>query len=213
MPFIDPISIIQDGEQVKAAIANRAINQLQNNALFLKSQIDILQSGSAIFASNVTFDSTVLLSQPVYYNTITNKFEQAQAITGKEDCVGLCYSKASATSGDVILAGRVQMDMTNAITGSVAASRYFLDAATPGKLTNVRPLSPQISVLVADADGYVVVLPHENRSIPGPAGPAGVAGATGTTGPAGPTGPTGPASYLYRQKGAEYYHFAGQFVG
>lgn len=206
MAFRDIISLIQDGESVNQATANRPLSQLQENIVFLKGQIDLVANGATIIGRNVLFDSTVLVGQPVYYNAANAKFEKAQAIAGKEDCIGLCKSKDSNNVGEVLLAGRDNTSLANAFTGTVVAGRYFLDTVTAGKITNVRPATIQISVLLADGVGNIVVLPHENRSIPGSAGP------TGPTGPIGPAGPTGPAAYLFRQKDTNTYHIAGQMT-
>lgn len=187
------IDYVRDGEPNTAAVITRPDSQIQANVAYLKSVLDNAEAGQALFAQNVAYASDVLVGQPVYYNNTNNRFEKAQAIAGKSECVGICFSKSTTTAGNLLIAGKTNLDLVNAVS-PVVPGRYFLSDATAGALTATRPDDIQISVLIVDEDDNVYVFPHENVSIPGP------------------TGPSGPAAYLLKQKGALNWHIAGQFI-
>lgn len=205
--YVDSLSYIVNGEQVEASVANRTILQLKSNTDYLKNNLDNLGSKTSVIGSSFPVKSDVVVGTPVYYNTGNARYESAQAITGLSNCVGVVLSKASATVADILLVGVASISISSVLqTGDVfSAGRYYLSETQAGKLTQTVPYHSvgtaaiQVSVLVADGTGNVIVLPYEmKQGSVGPQGPnGGPAGPTGATGPQGPAGPAGsdPAGY------------------
>lgn len=195
MTFATTLNLISDGEPVSASVANRPLEQLLLNDLDLKTQLDEVSTQQVVLAREVTFESTVAIGQPVYWHSGNQRYEKAIATSGNDSVVGIRYSAASNTLGDILLAGYASVDLTAALNGvSLTAGRYYLSPSTAGVITTtVPPAGQKVNVLYADGNGHVFVLP-QIRDYQGPAGPTGATGSTGATGATGATGPAGPSA-------------------
>ena len=164
------VNFIQNGEKVDANITGRPDRALSDRTEYLKQRIDALDNGQAIFAFDVTVDSTVAVGNAVYWNSATQKFEKALAAvesdsqgrminSKKSEVIGVVHSKASATVATLLLSGKASIDITAAVGESVTAGRYFLSGMTAGGLSKQQPgVSP--AVLYADGNGLVYVQPQ-----------------------------------------------------
>lgn len=186
MAFAENLSLLSDGEQIKAEVANRPLLELLANTVYLKTLLDALTPTAAVVAPSQTFKSDVLLGQPVYWNDSTNRFEKAVATAGNDQVVGVRLTAPSTTLGDVLLCGYAALDLTNALDGeTLVAGRYYLSPDTAGVIVSAAPGSgTKVNVLYADGAGKVFVLPQIRD----------YQGETGATGATGPTGPAGPSA-------------------
>lgn len=125
--------------------------------VIVAGQVQQLQSGDSINVPTTTTDirsltngesaTTVTIGQPVYISAASS-FKRAQSnALSTSDLIGLVYdtSIAAAASGNVAVAGVMtattgQWDtVTGASGGLVFGTDYFVDPATPGKLTSTAP--------------------------------------------------------------------------
>ena len=183
------IKNVAPGEPVQAGIVGRPDRTLAERTDYLKDRLDASFVGQALFDSDATIATDVLPGQPVYWNYTSQRYEKALAaaaidpvtqlltIQPSSDCVGLCLRKRSATLGDIVLRGVVDVaDLGNAVTTAllqdgvhrapVPAGRYYLSASEPGKLVQQKP---GVTVSVCYVQGpkdncsdvpRVVVMPH-----------------------------------------------------
>lgn len=168
-PWDYQVQHIRDGEPVDQHVASRPDRQLERRDQYLKDRLDAAGLGEAVVAYGSACAPGVTVGMPVAWNAANGRFEPAIAATRVApggaleldplaDVVGVVRAKASATSADVVLAGRATIDLTGVVTGVVTAGRYYLSAATPGKLVRQRP-PVSVSVLFADGAGTVYVQP------------------------------------------------------
>jgi len=177
--WLNKVSYVAPGEPVQADVVNRADRTLADRTDHLKDRLDAAVVGRAIVDSNATIATNVMPGQPVYWNYTTQRYEQALASVANDtvtqlptvqpssDCVGLCLTKRTATLGDIVLQGIVDIsNLDNAITGAVLPGRYYLSTSEPGKLTQQKP---SVNVSVCHVQGpkdncsdvpRVVVMPH-----------------------------------------------------
>lgn len=149
--FNELIQFIQDGEQVRAGVANRPTQQLDQNIRHLRDLLRAAQLGELILALDKTIESGAQVGQAVYWNATAKRFERALAgaendqLTGELQATpatqvrGIVYRKSSSLTADVVLAGRVELDMSSAIDGTVSPGIYYLSGTSPGKLVAQRP--------------------------------------------------------------------------
>lgn len=164
------IDLISDGDRVDADTINHVLSQLGANTDYLKLLFETALLGSAQFAFGQTVETDALVGQPVYYNSNNARFERALASAYTDETTGLLttapsshvwglvYTKHSATTADILISGYATIDLSNAVTGTVAAGVYYLGAATPGKLQATAP-PVGIPVLRSDGDGNVHIFP------------------------------------------------------
>lgn len=148
---------IADGEPVSAGVTNRPLQQLDLNQ---RQLYDILQAaaiGSAIYARAQTVASTVLVGQPVFFNTTNNRFEAAYAAAATDAATGylvipehaqvwgLVSKKHNSTLADILLQGVATLNITNAVgadltqTGEVPPGLWYLAGQGSGNLTRQTP--------------------------------------------------------------------------
>jgi hypothetical protein len=154
--FINPITVPQDGQQVDAAIVNQPLQQLQGNCNYLLGLLDQISGVNVAYARQVPVASNVLLGQPVFWNPVTVRYEQAAAdCTVRQNVVGVCAAAQVNGLADLIVTGYAALLLTNALTAPVQAGRYYL-SATPGQLSQTFSTT---QVLYADGQGNVFVAP------------------------------------------------------
>jgi hypothetical protein len=165
--WTDNVKFIQDGERVDANISGRPDRSLADRTVYLKDRIDAIDNGQATFAFDVAVDETVVVGNAVYWNVANQRFEKALAevysttngsfeTTSRTEVVGVVYSKASATVATLVLSGKVSLDISPAVVGSVTPGRYYLSGQEAGKILKQSP-GLSISVLYADGNGVVYV--------------------------------------------------------
>lgn len=170
---------VAPGEPVDAGVVSRPDRALQDRTEYLRARLDASALGQALFDVNATVAPDVLAGEPVYWNVTTQRYERALAAvepapntqtlvtSPSSDVMGLCFKKKAATLGDIVLRGIVQLpEIENAVTGPVAAGRYYLSADQSGKLVKDKP---PVSVSVCYVQGtkdncadapWVVVMPQ-----------------------------------------------------
>jgi hypothetical protein len=151
--FQEIIKLIQNGENVEAATPNASLRQLDGNIRYLRDLLAAVNYGQAIFIRDATVKSTTLVGQPVYFNSTNAQFEPAvgsvesDATTGflktgiTAHVVGVIHTKSNSTKADILVHGFSELNLNNAVDGSVAAGVYYLSNADPGKLTATLPPS------------------------------------------------------------------------
>ena len=176
MSFERLIQYIKDGEPVSAGTPNRPLSQLDQNIRYLWDVLQAASVGSTVFARQQTVASTVLVGQPVYFDSVNSRFDAAYATAESDPTTGYLYMpeasqvwgivsfKHNSTLADILLFGHSKIDITNAVAGdvlddgSVPAGTWYLSGTSDGILTReVPPVS--IPVLKTDASGYVFVNP------------------------------------------------------
>jgi hypothetical protein len=170
---------VAPGEPVQANIVGRPDTALEERTNYLKDRLDAAALARALFDLDATIAPDVLEGQPVFWNYQTQRYERALAavendeitqtltVQASSDVLGLLYKKKDTTLGDIVLRGIVKLpSITNAISGTVAAGRYYLSSETPGGLTKQRPPAT-VSVCYVQgakdncaADPWVVVMPQ-----------------------------------------------------
>jgi len=158
--FRDLIRLIVNGEQVDEATINRVLRDLHSNAQYVRDLFEAAALGEAVYAREQTLDATALTGQPVYYDVDEVRWKNAlaatQTVAGAVSLAatarvwGIVYSKVNDTKGDLLLMGYVEMDMSNAIDGTVVPGQYYLSGQTAGKL---EALKQPVSVPVLQAAG------------------------------------------------------------
>jgi len=170
---------VAEGEPVQAGVVGRPDKALEERTDYLKDRLDAAALGRALFDVDATIAPDVLEGQPVFWNYQTQRYERALAavenddvtqtlvVQASSDCLGLLYSKKSATLGDVVLRGIVKLPgLVNAVDGPIAAGRYYLSSEAPGKLVKQRPPATVSVCYVQGAkdscnvDPWVVVMPQ-----------------------------------------------------
>ena len=158
------------GEPVAAGVVNRQDQTAQGNIAYLKARLDALTAGNAIIIPDQTMTAAVLPGQPVYLDTVNQRFDQALAAVTTDPASGvlipqatarvrgICFDKTNPTLGDVLLFGKACLPLTNAVSGAVVAGDYYLSSSQPGMLTSPAP-PVSVPVLFADGQGSVYVSP------------------------------------------------------
>jgi len=161
------INFIQDGERVDANVSGRPDRSLSDRTQYLKDRIDAQDNGQALFAFDVTVESSANVGQAVYWSETNQKFEKALAAveldangsmvnTQSSNIIGIVYSKTSATVATLLLSGKATVDISAAVDGSVTAGKYYLSGTQAGFLVN-QVTSTGLPVLINDGNGNVYV--------------------------------------------------------
>lgn len=167
MSFQSILKLLTDGvDKVEAGSLNPIFRTLDGNIKYLKEIIESASAGNAIILREQTVESAALVGQPVYWNSTHQEFRKAlaAAVTDDDDNLvlgetaqvwGLIYRKTNATKADILVAGKVALDLDNAVDGAITAGVYYLSTVTAGKLVKT---VPNITVTVCQADGAGNVL-------------------------------------------------------
>lgn len=183
--FRENIDNIRDGEDVSASTANRPLSQLLQNDIYLRDLLSTLSNGEALFRRNVPLDSALLVGHVVYWDDADGRYEKALADESiKQNVEGFVYSKTSATLGDLVILGSVDLDLTNALEGeALTAGQYYLSTTVAGTIVAPSP-GLNVRVGVSDGNGRVFVYSQiaDLRGFQGYQGFQGVQGAQGFQG-------------------------------
>ncbi len=160
---------IQNGRPVNAGEASRPDRDLESLYNYLLSLLDAADRSEALFARDVTVESAAKVGMPVYWATSAGRFERALAgaetdattgtlrATAASFPVGIVYSKSSATTADLLLAGTAELAMTEAISGTITDGLYFLSTQTAGYLTKEQPYASVPVLQVCDDKVFVQI--------------------------------------------------------
>lgn len=178
------IKHVNPGEPVEAGVVGRPDRALADRTAYLKDRLDAAEAGKAIIDLGAVIASNVLPGHAVYWNADRQQYELALAafttdpdtgafvLTPAAQCVGICYQKTGETRGDVALHGLVRFsDLAASIGQQVEPGKYFLSAASPGKLSRQKPpiTAPVCYVLGrrdnCSTDVYVLVCPQIKDSL------------------------------------------------
>lgn len=169
MGFETFLQLIKTGDPVSPGSVNSPLAQVQRNAAYLKELIEAAALGSTIYAREVTVEADAQVGMPVYYNSQSQRFERALAQTdvangilvtaASADVWGIVATKHNSTLADLLLYGYAELDISAAVSGTVAAGTYYLSGSALGYLTQQRP-SVTVPVLKSDGNGNVLVNPR-----------------------------------------------------
>jgi hypothetical protein len=178
-PWITQVRPIQDGEEVRAAIANRLPDQNVQRSQHLKDRLDALQDSEALYLRGAALDSTVMVGYLVYFDSITLSYKPSLAavefdttlggylVKDSSFVTGIVISKSSATRGDVLQFGFLRdFDFTNTIgaTGSSLddAGPWYLSASIAGRATKQKPpVGIYVMFLRGDGSAHIQPSPRE----------------------------------------------------
>jgi len=135
---------ILDGEPVKSSVASRPSQALENNTEYLKELLDALSLGQAVILRNQYIESTLVVGDAVYVDSGTYKAALAEIeysetssayiVAETSYVIGIIMSKSSSTRGDILLHGYAELDISDAVDGTLEVGPYYLSSALPGKL-------------------------------------------------------------------------------
>ena len=175
-PWREDLKPVVDGEQVRAAVTNRPTERLGDRTTYLKERMDAFEAGEALFRTDVAFNANVEVGNVVYWNAALEEYDLALAaaevdpvdntlkIKNSSFAVGLCYSKATTTRGNLVTIGTISdFDFTNAIGTSgkteAEAGPYYLSSSQAGKLVRSKP---PVGIFVLFLTGESVGAAHVN---------------------------------------------------
>jgi hypothetical protein len=162
------LQLIQQGEPVAPNVANRGLQQLDQNFNQLLQWFEAARIGSTVFAREVTVDATVIPGTPVYLDTATGSFKAARAqfTTDPNGLLyqaesaqtwGVVYFKHNATLADILLFGYAPLDISQVTETPITAGLYYMSGQIAGRLTRQRP-PVSVPVLRSDGAGNVLVM-------------------------------------------------------
>jgi Domain of unknown function (DUF3476)./Collagen triple helix repeat (20 copies). len=163
-------------------------------------QLERLTAGTVEQNANIIFDSTVILSGNIGYDSATGVITLREA-GGYEFCWWMAAQSSASDNGVgfelVSSQGDFIIGNSSVKTGEVAGIGIIEVAEAPVtvELKNVGGAKVHYSSIVPVKASLAVIGDNDTKE-PGPTGPTGPQGETGPTGPAGAagdTGPTGPA--------------------
>ncbi len=161
-----PTRFIRQNEPVVPGTPNRPLGDLDAKVNYLYTLITAANLSSALFARKVTVESAAQVGMPVYFNSVTKRYERAQValdpvlvgtlatLAPESQVWGIVYSKANSTTADLLILGYAPVDLSAALDASLTAGIYYLSPLAPGGLTATRPYAA-VPVLRSDGAGNV----------------------------------------------------------
>jgi hypothetical protein len=177
MGFERFIQFVQNGEPVSASVTNRPTEQLDQNVRHLWATMEAIGFGSTLCARMQPINGNLQVGQPVYFDTVTGKFEPAFAVVDSDPVSGFMVFpdraqvwgvvsyKHALESADILLQGFLKVDIRAAVDITVPADEpvpaglWYLSSSDVGKLTQQAP-PVTVPVLKTDATGGVYVNPE-----------------------------------------------------
>lgn len=178
-PWITHTRPIQDGEDVRATVANRLPDQNVQRSQHLKDRLDALQDSEALYLRNVAIDASVPTGRLVYFDPTTLSYKEALAVVEFDTTLGgylvkdssfvtgLVISKSSATRGDIVQFGFLRdFDFTNTIgtPGDLLedAGAWYLSASVAGMATKQKPpVGIYVMFMRGDGSAHIQPSPRE----------------------------------------------------
>ena len=164
------IQHVDPNERVDAGITSRPTRQLEEGLNALQDQVALMADGEALILRDVTLHSSTVVGTPTYWEAAQVRMSPAfPAVSYDPDSGsintqasarvrGIVFRKESSTLGDVLIYGRVQLDISSVVLGTGGAGLYYLHPTVAGKLTKTRPVLA-VPVLEVLGDGKVFVNP------------------------------------------------------
>lgn len=151
--FPSRVNHIQPQEPVSAGVASRPDRTMEGRTNYLKEVIDTIEAGRALMLLDQKVKSDVLEGQPVFWNDVTQQYEQALARVENDpdsgvftaapsaDCIGMVFVKKVGNIADIVIWGVVAFkDLSNAIDQeTVTPGRWYVSPVAAGKLVYQRP--------------------------------------------------------------------------
>lgn len=166
--FTDPPDLANE-QPVDADTLQPILEALYNNDLYLKSILDYFQMPSALMRC-VTCNPAVEVGQPVYYSSLSERYELAQfgsTITGDNKVLldesaevwGLVLRKEASDQAVILVDGISPVDLSNSTGSPAVTGKYYL-SESPGELVSTPPddCAP-VYVLTGADDGMVLFRP------------------------------------------------------
>jgi len=166
--FSNPADLI-NGIPVSAETLQPILDTLYANDLFVKSVLDYFEMPSALKRC-VEINPAVQVGQPVFYSSITSRFELARyasvvSASGRvflndtAEVWGILQEKTGTDAGIIVICGMANVDLTAALNGAPPVGKFYLDVVA-GRLVSSPPdeLAP-VYVLSALADGSILFRP------------------------------------------------------
>lgn len=174
---------IVDGQQVRASVTNRATDDIFQQLLYLKNNLDAATAGKALVLPDQTMSATLTAGMAVYLDT-SRVWQGAIAelsntpnsslfqLTKKAYVTGVVTAKGSPTNGTVAIQGEVlfsQNDILSVIEGTYESGAiYYLSPYTPGKITKSKGVAPVRVCLINGPDAnnkYRVLINPDQHAI------------------------------------------------
>lgn len=179
--FPSRVRHVQPGSAVSASNTSASSRDLESRTNYLREILEAIEAGRLLVHRNQQLHPDVLEGSPVFWDAENKQFDKALAAvennaetssfvpSASADCIGICLIKDSPTSGIVAVMGVAKFSasiMTNMVSGTVETGRYYLSAASPGKLVKQRP---PVTVAVAfvlgpsdscETDSWVFINPQ-----------------------------------------------------
>lgn len=159
--FKNLITLLQNGDDVDAAVLNAILRELQNNSVYLRDLFSDALLGETVFAREVTLESSAAVGMAVYYDSASATWKRGLAAATIDDSGnvtisengqvwGIVFQKTNSTLGDILLTGTAEVDLSSAIDGTVVSGQYFLSGIDAGKL---QLSSPPVGIPVLQVAG------------------------------------------------------------
>jgi hypothetical protein len=174
-PWVNDVKHVIDGERVDAQITGRPSRALEQQTAYLKARLEALEAGEGTYLYEVTCEADALVGQPVYFNTETQRFERGLAaldtdsdgaLIPADSCnvIGVVWYKQNSTKCDVLIYGKGQVSLSNAVDGDLVPGHYYLSGREAGKLTLQKP-GVTVPVLVATGTDDIVYAHPQLRDL------------------------------------------------
>lgn len=152
--FSSRVPHVQPGSAVAAGNTSAATRALEQRTNFLREVLEAIEAGRLLVHRDQTLSVDVAEGDAVYWDATNKRFDRALAAVANDpvtsvfvplptaDCLGICMVKDNTTSGTIATLGMVKLthSVLSAMTeGDTTPGRYYLSAASPGKLVRQRP--------------------------------------------------------------------------
>lgn len=174
-PWVPILAPVVDGQPVNASTTNREPSQLAQRTQYLKDLLDSISAGEALYARGVNIEAGALVGHAVYWDVTSLEYKRALAAATFDNALagytvspssyvaGIVTSKTTATTGDLILVGRLRsFNFTNGagVSGALPADAgpYFLSSSVPGMYSKQQP-PVAVYIGVLQGNGQAIISP------------------------------------------------------
>lgn len=174
VPFTAIVRKVANGQAINADNTNAGPTDLTARTDYLKNQLDSLEAGQLLVATDAVLQSAMPIGTPVYIDLGTNTARPAEVALA-DDVVGglaapssyvfgLVLNKQTDTSGDIGMEGLITSITTTQWAsvmeaGTFAAGHYFLSGSVPGKIS-LSPGALAVYVGLALPNGWFLARPQ-----------------------------------------------------
>lgn len=174
VPFTAIVRKVANGQAINADNANAGPSDLTARTDYLKNQLDSLEAGQLLVATDAVLQSAMPIGTPVYIDLNANTARPAEVALA-DDAVGglaaqssyvfgLVLNKQTDTSGDIAMEGLITSISTGQWasvmeSGTFAPGQYFLSGSAPGKIS-LSPGALAVYVGLALPNGWFLARPQ-----------------------------------------------------